>query len=438
MIIRLFGTVHSGKPEFLMQNVPSRLLRMISIVPPSHPPIRLSSTRQTLSIVWALLPLLTLGIGTVFVIGSAAARLAQQKLWLAASGYLGYFVFVMVLAPGVDYPPQDELRNTVAMWLWFGGMCGGGTLHAFLIRKQVFQPKAQVPDSPTDRPRPTDPPSTPPGRPSPTWDPWGAAPSSGFTGPGRLGPYILLQKIGEGGQGAVHLGRAPDGQQVAVKVLHERFRGRSEELAYLMREVASAQRVPQFSTARILDTGIEGDVAYIVSEFVQGNSLEWQVRHEGPLDVGHLIRLAIATSAALNAIHSAGIVHRDFKPANVLLGPDGPRVIDFGIARALDQVSTASAGVRGTPAYMSPEQVSGRSVGPPSDIFSWASSMYFGATGRLAFGGGTQFQIYESVLHHQPDLRDLPPPLRDPVAACLDKDPSKRPTAGRLMVAIAR
>lgn len=97
-----------------------------------------------------------------------------------------------------------------------------------------------------------------------------------------------------------------------------------------------------------------------------------------------------------------------------------------------------SGGVKGTPAYMSPEQISGPSIGPPSDIFSWASSMYFGATGRLAFGGSTQFQVYESVLHHQPNLRDLPSPLRDPMAACLNKDPRKRPTAGQLMMAIAR
>ena len=412
------------------------------IVPPSHLTIRLSPARQALSIVWALLPLFTLGIGTVFVIGSAAARLAQQKLWLAASGYLGYFVFIVILAPGVNYPPEDEIRNTVAMWLWFGGMCGGGAVHALFLRKQVFRPKVKDPDLRTGQPyapQLTALPSTPPGRATPTWDPWGTAvPSASFTGPGRLGPYMLLQKIGEGGQGAVYVGRAPDGRQVAVKVLHERFRGRAEERDYFMREVAAAQRVPQFSTAQILDAGIEGDAAYIVSEFVQGNSLEQHVRQEGPLDVGGLIRLAIATSAALNAIHSAGIVHRDFKPANVLLGPDGPRVIDFGIARAVDQASMTSGGVKGTPAYMSPEQISGPSIGPPSDIFSWASSMYFGATGRLAFGGSTQFQVYESVLHHQPNLRDLPSPLRDPMAACLNKDPRKRPTAGQLMMAIAR
>ncbi|MEV4105975.1 serine/threonine-protein kinase [Nonomuraea sp. NPDC049649] len=160
-----------------------------------------------------------------------------------------------------------------------------------------------------------------------------------------------------------------------------------------------------------------------------GRSLERKVAEDGPYDEGGLIRLAIATAAALNAIHSAGVVHRDFKPANVLLGPDGPRVIDFGIAKALDTAHLTIGGIKGTPAYMSPEQARAEPVGPPSDIFSWASTMYYAATGTLAF---------TDVLHHQPHLDRVPAPLRPLMAACFNKDPSRRPTAEQLMTAIAR
>ncbi|GAA4561015.1 hypothetical protein GCM10023193_22630 [Planotetraspora kaengkrachanensis] len=276
---------------------------------------------------------------------------------------------------------------------------------------------------------------------SSSWDPWGtpaSAVSHDSGQPQRLGAYTLLHKLGEGGQGEVHFGTAPDGRQVAIKVLHERFRGRTVERDTFMGEVAAAQRVPPFSTARIIDVGVEGDTAYIVSEYVEGRSLDRLVREEGPLGSDALVRLAIATSAALNAIHSAEIVHRDFKPANVLIGSDGPRVIDFGIAKALDRVTMTSGGVKGTPAFMSPEQVSGLPVGPQSDIFSWASTMFYGATGQLAFNGVTAFQVFQAVVHHQPDLHALPPSLREPMAACLNKDPQGRPTAAQLMLAIAR
>ncbi|MFC4059535.1 serine/threonine-protein kinase [Planomonospora corallina] len=247
----------------------------------------------------------------------------------------------------------------------------------------------------------------------------------------------MLHKLGEGGQGAVYIGMAPDGRQVAVKVLHAWFHGGTKEREGFLREVAAARRVPQFSTAQVIGAGIEGDSAYIVSEYVPGRSLERLVREDGPLGGGGLVRPAIATSAALEAIHSTGVVHRDFKPANVLIGPDGPRVIDFGIAKALDQVTMASGGIKGTPAYMSPEQISGLRVGPESDIFSWASSMYFAATGRLAFNGATLFQIYDSIAHRQPDPLAVPPPLRDPLAACFRKEPGARPTAAQLMMTIA-
>ncbi|MEV7968886.1 serine/threonine-protein kinase [Sphaerisporangium sp. NPDC088356] len=278
-------------------------------------------------------------------------------------------------------------------------------------------------------------------RSEPMRDPWGTVPGADHQQPGSdlggLGPYRFVTRLGEGGQGTVYLAQAPDGRQVAVKVLHERIRGHAGERDDFMREVITAQRVPPYATARIVDVGVIGDRGYVVSEYVPGPSLERLVHESRPLDGDSLTRLAIATSAALAGIHSAGVVHRDFKPENVLIGPDGPRVIDFGVARALDHVTT-SGGLKGTPAYMSPEQVSGRSVGPESDVFSWASTMFYGATGGPAFPGHTPYQIFSAILTHQPNLAVLPRGLVGPIAACLDKEPHNRPTAAQLMVAIAQ
>ncbi|MEU7889484.1 serine/threonine-protein kinase [Microbispora bryophytorum] len=411
-----------------------------------------------LSVIWAFVPLVSFGLLTSVVIASAAIRLKSRRQGIAAGGYLVLFVAYVTTAGVRDFA-HDDWQNQVAMWVWYLGPWWGGTVHAFVLRAQVFRPRvttrssqmrsytgpspAPTPSGTASRPSEDEAPAVavPASTWSSSWDPWGTPASSihNYSDQSRkLGPFTLLHRLGEGGQGAVYLGTAPDGRQVAIKVLHERFRGGTKERADFKREVTAAQRVPPFSTARIIDVGVEGDTAYIVSEFVPGRSLERLVREDGPLAGDSLIRLAIATSAALNAIHSAGIIHRDFKPVNVLLGPDGPRVIDFGIAKALDQVTMTSGGVKGTPAYMSPEHVSGLPISPQADIFSWASTMFYGATGRLAFSGATTFQVFQAVLHHQPDLRVLPPSLQGPVAACLDKDPRNRPTAAQLMLAIAR
>jgi serine/threonine protein kinase len=254
---------------------------------------------------------------------------------------------------------------------------------------------------------------------------------------GWIGPYRLIGTLGRGGQGTVHLALNPQGQKVAVKVLHEHFAGNRAARDRFLREVEATRRVATFSTARVLDVNINDDQAYVVSEYVDGVSLEQLVRDRGPRDEDGLTRLALATAGALAAIHKAGVVHRDFKPANVLIGADGPRVIDFGIARALDQV-TATSSVMGTPAYMSPEQLAGGQLGPESDVFSWASTMIFAASGRVAFGSDTIPAILNRVINHQPDLSPLPPPLRPLAAACLEKDPANRPSAADIMLRIVQ
>ncbi|MFF3440380.1 serine/threonine-protein kinase [Streptosporangium sp. NPDC002721] len=230
---------------------------------------------------------------------------------------------------------------------------------------------------------------------------------------------------------------APNGARVAVKVLHASPDVWSGEHTKFLREVEVAKRVPSFATAPVLDVGTEGDVAYIVSEYVDGPSLETLVRGGDPMGPDSLTRLALWTATALRGIHSAGVVHRDFKPANVLLATDGPRVIDFGISKALDHLRTTTQGIQGTPIYMSPEQVSGQAVGPASDVFSWAATMYFAATGRSPFDASTAPAVFYKVMHHQPDLSVLPPALRPHLARCFSRNPAYRPQAMELVMAIS-
>ncbi|MEV4899696.1 serine/threonine-protein kinase, partial [Nonomuraea sp. NPDC055795] len=252
--------------------------------------------------------------------------------------------------------------------------------------------------------------------------------------PGWIGHYRVLHLLGRGGQGAVYLATAPNGNRVAVKVLHDLVDETAR--ARFAREVDSARRVATFSTARLLDVNITGQHAYIVSEYVEGPSLEQLVKKHGPRDQDSLVRLALSTAGALAAIHKAGVVHRDFKPSNVLIGSDGPRVIDFGIARALDQVTVTQGKMVGTPPYMSPEQLTGEAVGPASDVFSWAVTMVFAATGRPAFGEDTVPAVFNRVLTVHPDLSPLPPGLRGVIGSCLNKKPEERPSASDVMLAI--
>lgn len=398
------------------------------------------------SVLWALVPLLTCGLGTPFVIGFAAGRLRRRGLTLGAVCYsLGLIAF-MVVANLLTGMPSDDWRNTLTAYVWFGTMWAGGTVHAFLLRGKVFpHVTAPAPATPTYPPAygaPAPPLPHSPGSPSFGTPSFGTLSFGTQPAPGQasamawVGPYALLTKVGEGGQGTVYLGQAPDGQQVAVKILHVRVGPDSGERDAFVREALAARRVPSFATARVIDVGVQGDLAYIVSEYVHGPSLERLVREQGPRDPDGLTRLSISTLAALRGIHNAGIVHRDFKPGNVLLGADGPRVIDFGIARAMDRLTT-SAGTKGTPAFMSPEQVLGQQVGPASDVFSWGSTMYYAATGRLPFDGPSVFAVSQQITEHSPDLGPVPAALRSPLADALHKDPHGRPTAADLMLALS-
>ena len=251
--------------------------------------------------------------------------------------------------------------------------------------------------------------------------------------PVRLGRFELLARLGEGGQGVVYLGRGsgPGEERVAVKVL------RSSVDAHVMERLArvldAIHQVQPFVTAGIIEASAEGDRRYVVSEFIDGPTLQDRVETQGPLPERDLQRLAVGTATALTAIHGAGVVHRDFKPANVLLGPDGPRVVDFGIARLTDAV-TITSGVIGTPAYVSPEQLAGERPSSAVDMFAWGVTMVFAATGRSAFGTDSVPAVMHRVLYEEPHLTGVPPSLRPAVGQCLAKDPALRPSARDLLL----
>ncbi|GAA2210285.1 hypothetical protein GCM10009850_057440 [Nonomuraea monospora] len=251
--------------------------------------------------------------------------------------------------------------------------------------------------------------------------------------PQQLGAYRLTRRLGQGGQGIVYLGETPQGAPVAVKLLHASLSGDPDARRRFLGEVAAVRKVAAFCTAQLLDADLDGDRPYLVSEYVDGPSLRELVIEEGPRSGGSLDRLAIGTATALGAIHRAGVVHRDFKPGNVLLGIDGPRVIDFGVSRLMDTAHTTSQLPMGTPAYMAPERMKGESAGPPADMWAWGLTVAYTATGRQAFTADTHQEVLARVLYGKPDLGALGGRLRGIVQACLAPEPGERPDAEEVL-----
>ncbi|MFK4544702.1 hypothetical protein RKD29_004298 [Streptomyces tendae] len=258
--------------------------------------------------------------------------------------------------------------------------------------------------------------------------------------PRELGSYRLLRRLGAGGMGRVFLARSPGGRTVAVKVVRPDLAADHDFRERFRHEVEIAKAVSGRFTAPVADADPDAPLPWLATSYVLGPDLTDVVAAHGALPERTVRALAAGLAAALQDIHAAGLMHRDLKPSNVLLAADGPRLIDFGIARAVDGSRMTQTGVVvGSPGYMSPEQAMGKDVGVAGDVFSLGSVLVFAATGRGAFGDGTTSHagmLYQ-VVHGEPDLTDVPPSLLGLVRACLMKDPTQRPAPGEIVAALA-
>lgn len=251
--------------------------------------------------------------------------------------------------------------------------------------------------------------------------------------PRTVGPFRIVGRIGSGGMGVVHAGLAPDGQRAAVKVIQAEYAGDPSFRARFAREVKLMRRVEGPCLVPLLDADANAEQPWLATPFVPGPTLSAYLRQSGPLSGVQLHALAAGVAGALAAVHAAGIVHRDLKPGNVILAPDGPRVLDFGIAHALDETAiTRTGSLTGTPGWSSPEQYRGEPGGPAADVFAWGALVAQAATGRHPFGTGAPDVMAYRIVAEEPDLAGVPEELLPHVTAALAKDPAERPASARL------
>lgn len=256
--------------------------------------------------------------------------------------------------------------------------------------------------------------------------------------PRHVGDITIESRIGEGASAVVYLGRLPDDGRVAVKMLHRELAGSRAVRDLLRREAAALSRVRGHHVARVIQVDAEAERPYIVTEYVPGESLAYIVERS-PLPGALLASVLAGVAEALEDIHAAGIVHRDLKPSNIIFGPDGVRVVDFGIS-ALDEFSgsTRTGVLLGTPAWLSPEQAVGHAVTPASDVFNLGLLIAFLASGRNPFGQGRPDAMLYRVVNEPPDLTDIADDLRSLAARCLAKGPEDRPTPREVRAELER
>ncbi|MEE1766461.1 protein kinase domain-containing protein [Streptomyces sp. SP18BB07] len=246
--------------------------------------------------------------------------------------------------------------------------------------------------------------------------------------PKDVAGYRLAARLGSGGMGTVYLSYTPGGHPIALKTIRPELSEDPEFRRRFRQEVRAAQRVQGLYTAPVIDHDTEGAQPWLATAYVAGPSLHSSVAEHGALPVPSVLLLLAGVAEALKVIHAAGIVHRDLKPSNVLLASDGPRVIDFGIARAADATALTGTGVSiGTPAFMSPEQAAGKPITPASDVFSLGQVAAYAGRGSSAYGDGPSHAVLYRVVHEKPDLSGLPDALRF-IERCLAKDPQDRPS----------
>lgn len=251
--------------------------------------------------------------------------------------------------------------------------------------------------------------------------------------PERVGDYAVERELGAGGMGTVYLARSRGGRAVAVKVARPELAADPHFRARFRAEADAARRVGGFHTAQVVDADPEAPAPWMATAYIAGLTLSELIAERGPMDEAALRGLGAALAEALQAIHACGLVHRDLKPGNIIMADDGPRVLDFGIARALESTRLTHTGAAfGTPGFLAPEQAQGLAVGPAADVFALGAVLVAAAGGR-AFGEGTPMGLMYRAVHESPDLSHVPPGVRQVVAACLAKDPTERPTPAGLL-----
>jgi hypothetical protein len=252
--------------------------------------------------------------------------------------------------------------------------------------------------------------------------------------PAEIGGYRLRAWLGSGGMGRVYLAETAAGRPVAVKVVRPELSDDQDFRARFRHEIRAARSVHGLYTAQVLDADPTATPPWLVTAYVPGPSLRQAVAERGPMPEAAAFRLIAGVAEALQAIHAAGVVHRDLKPSNVVLGPDGPRVIDFGIARALENTALTRSGMMlGTPQFMAPEQILDRPVSPALDVFALGSLAAYAASGRAPFGENHPAAVSYRVLHEPPDLAGCPPSLQGLIGWCLAKDAAARPSPGQVI-----